>query len=466
MKESEVPTITIQDLRDDPILFAQLILKLNLHNGQKKILKCRDRFIAVRAARRFGKSFVFSAFAAWFAATHPNSTVVCISKSQRQSSLMFETISGMINGSQLGGSITRSTQTQLEFSNGSKIQSLPGSNPDALRGFTINLILIDEAAFVPEDLFNVIYPTIISGKGTVVLISTPGLSSGEFYRACQENNEYTHMHMTHDHAVFEDGTPLIDKAELEREIKRNGGADSPAYKQEYLAEFTDSDGAFFQLAALQAALSGDALHLAIGHADRKYAIGADIGMVRDFTVSAVIDYTDPENMMIVDYERYTNVTEDQIAFKLGAQASRFNAKKILIDDGNAGKGVIRETRILYPQYRIEAFNFNRKTKGELLTKFSTVLNKRQLQLPVDEDVRLEMASLIYKENPETKYMKIEASGSNHDDIPMAFALAVEATGIRLGGGGCLGIATARKQIGLHNDSSNRQRRDSNRVVLV
>lgn len=456
--------IKVKDLRNDPVLFAEIILGIQLHEGQKKILACKDRFIAVRAARRFGKSFVFSAYAAWYAATHPNSKIVCISKSQRQSSLMFETISGLINASQLSSSITRSTQTQLEFSNGSKILSLPGSNPDSIRGFTINLILIDEAAFVPEELFHVIYPSITSVKGTVVLISTPGLSSGEFYRACQPESEYTHMHLTHKDAVFADGTPLVDPAELEREIQRNGGEDSPAYRQEYLAEFTDSDGAFFRLDAIQSAVAYDYEALTIGNPERKYAIGLDVGMVRDFTVSSVIDYTDPENMRIVEYQRYTNCTEDEIAFKVGDQASRFNVTKILVDDGQAGKGVIREIRSLYPKYRVEAFNFNRKTKPALMTKMSTVLNKKQLSIPPDDDVLRELASLVYKENPETHYMRIAAAGNGHDDICMSFALAIEAAGVSYGSGS-IGIATKRKRIGF-DDRRGAYHPRKNRVALV
>lgn len=456
--------IKVKDLRNDPVLFAEIILGIQLHEGQKKILACKDRFIAVRAARRFGKSFVFSAYAAWYAATHPNSKIVCISKSQRQSSLMFETISGLINASQLSSSITRSTQTQLEFSNGSKILSLPGSNPDSIRGFTINLILIDEAAFVPEELFHVIYPSITSVKGTVVLISTPGLSSGEFYRACQPESEYTHMHLTHKDAVFEDGTPLVDPAELEREIQRNGGEDSPAYRQEYLAEFTDSDGAFFQLAAIQAAVASDAEQISVGHPDRRYCIGLDVGMVHDFTVSTVLDYTDPENMVVVEIQRYTNCTEDEIAFKVGDQASRFNPTKILVDDGNAGKGVIREIRSLYPKYRVEAFNFNRKTKPALMTKMSTVMNKRQLSLPADDDVLRELASLIYKENPDTHYMQIKAAGNGHDDIPMSIALAIEAAGVSFGAG-AIAIATKRKKVGFEDRNGHYTSR-RNRIALV
>lgn len=272
------------------------------------------------------------------------------------------------------------------------------------------------------------------------------------------------MHLTHDDAKFADGTPLVDPAELEREKERNGGEDSPAYRQEYLAEFTDSDGAFFRLEAIQAAVAYDAEQLSVGNPERKYVIGLDVGMVRDFTVSTVLDYTDPEHMVVVELQRYTNCTEDEIAFKVGDQASRFNVTKILVDDGNSGKGVIREIRSLYPKYRVEAFNFNRKTKPALMTKMSTVLNKKQLSLPADDVILFELASLIYKENPDTHYMQIKAAGNGHDDVPMSIALAIEAAGVSFGTGS-IGIATAKKRIGFDNRRGAYHPR-KNRVALV
>ena len=69
-------------LRVDPNLFAEQVLNIELHNGQRQILECKDRFIAVRAARRFGKSFVFSAYAIWFAATNENKNIVLVSQSR------------------------------------------------------------------------------------------------------------------------------------------------------------------------------------------------------------------------------------------------------------------------------------------------------------------------------------------------------------------------------------------------
>ena len=184
--------LSLNELRESPTAFGEQVLNVELHDGQKKILECKDRFIAVRAARRFGKSFVFSVYAIWYAATNPKKNIVLVSRSQRQSMWLFDQIVRLLTPSQLNNSITRLTMSELEFSNGSKITSLPGASYDSLRGITIDLALIDEAAYVRDELFSVLYPTVITTQGRIVLISTPGLSAGEFYHACtSEDSGYT-----------------------------------------------------------------------------------------------------------------------------------------------------------------------------------------------------------------------------------------------------------------------------------
>lgn len=427
-------------LRDDPIYFASKVLDIGLHEGQKRILRCKDRFIAVRAARRFGKSYVFSIYAAWAACTHANYRVVCISKSQRQSSEMFNTIYRMISNSPMAESITRSTQTRLEFTNGSVIESLPGGSYDSIRGVTINLVLIDEAAYVPEELFVVLYPTIITTKGMVVLISTPAYAVGEFYRACKdEGSEYTNFHMTHDDAVFEDGTPFVDREELAREAARCGGEDSPQYIREYLADFTDAEGAFFNLESVEDALQTDVQWLEFAMEDRKYAVGADLAQEQDYTVIVVLDITDKERLEIVHHRRFNGKDPDGIADELYDVCIRFDVNKPLIDQTGMGGPILGILKAKYPKIRWEGQNLNVSSKPQIMTDLSVVLTRRQIVIPEDEQIRKELVSFHYETSERSGNISMCGKGA-HDDYPIAIALAVKASGA-VKANGSLSIAT-------------------------
>jgi|GEM_PF-2686829 len=454
--------VSTERLRNDPIYFAEHVLGIHLHEGQKRILRCKDRFIAVRAARRFGKSFVFACFAAWAACSHEDYHVVCISKSQRQSSLMFNTILRLIRRSVMANSITRNTQTLIEFSNGSVIESLPGGSYDSIRGITINLILIDEAAYVPEELFVVLYPTIITTKGTVVLISTPAYSTGEFHRACKDpHSEYTNFHMTHDDAVFADGTRFVDPEELEREIQRCGGRDSAQYIREYLADFTDAEGAFFNLHSVEKALIEDLDWLEFAMPDRKYAVGADLAKEQDYTVIVVLDITELDSLKIVHHRRFNGKPPDDLMRILYDICLRFNVQTPFIDSTGMGGPILDLLRKNYPKIRWQGYNINSKTKTELMTELSVVLDRGQLLIPDDDEIRKELLSYQYEQSERSGNITMRGVGA-HDDYPIAIALAVMASGA-VRKHGSLSIAT-RKGFLKRGEDTNSARRGRNTFV--
>ena len=421
--------LNVHRLRTDANYFTEHILHVDLHEGQKQIVGCKDRFICIRAARRFGKSYLVSAIAAHAASIKPNYKIVCISRSQRQSSEMFHTIEQIINMSDMKDSIVRQTQTVLELSNGSTISSLPGGSPDSIRGITNDMVLLDEAAFITSDLVSVVYPTIISTQGKIILISTPQSSSGEFFRACQLESEFTNFHFTHADAIFADGTPLIPQEELDREIARCGGIGSPEYVREYLAEFTTAEGAYFDLDALNDAFDKNPVEMKFGLPDRRYCIGADLAQVEDYTYFSVLDYTDLEKLRIVRTVRFNGKSTDEILQSLYKEARAFDAQRIFIDNAGVGRSLLEHLIDRYPNIRWTGFNFNKESKPRIMTNLSIVLGRRHLELPEDENMREEFINFFYKINPDNKHIKMGGANGKHDDAVISVALAIEAAGI-------------------------------------
>lgn len=72
----------------------------------------------------------------------------------------------------------------VKFIGGQRIVSLPSGNPPGLRGYTADIIIIDEAAYIerPRDVFAAIAPTLTRNKDAeLVIASTPAGKASWYY---------------------------------------------------------------------------------------------------------------------------------------------------------------------------------------------------------------------------------------------------------------------------------------------
>ncbi len=67
-------------------------------------------------------------------------------------------------------SVVRKTRTMIKFSNGSVIRALPcGPYGKMLRGNSADCIIVDEAAFLPEEIImDVAMPMLAARNGTII----------------------------------------------------------------------------------------------------------------------------------------------------------------------------------------------------------------------------------------------------------------------------------------------------------
>jgi tRNA(Met) C34 N-acetyltransferase TmcA len=131
---------------------------------QTDVLLSRDRQLLLNCCRQAGKSTVVSAVALYTALFQPGSLTLILSPGQRQSS---ETFKKVIEGD---SAISRprkadyETQLRIELANNSHILCMPGVEEN-VRCYSPNLIIIDEAARVPDDLYRAIRPMLAVSQG-------------------------------------------------------------------------------------------------------------------------------------------------------------------------------------------------------------------------------------------------------------------------------------------------------------
>src|SRR3990167_1759277 len=220
------------------ILAEFMMLNLKLDDWQKEILEY-DGNIALRSGRQVGKSTIISVKAAEFALKNPDKTILIISATERQAHLLFEKTLGYLSDTarnEIKKGRDKPTKHVLKLKNGSRIYSLPtGMSGYGIRGYTIDMLIADEAAFIPEAVWRAVTPMLATTKGNLILLSTPFGRAGYFY-SCFSNPVFKTWH------ISSLDCSRIDKIFLEQEKKRMSKLQ---FAQEYLGEFVDELRQFF-----------------------------------------------------------------------------------------------------------------------------------------------------------------------------------------------------------------------------
>jgi hypothetical protein len=165
---------------NDIVTFAREKLGIVLNATQTRLLTVVGRRIILNCHRQWGKSTVAAILALYHALSYHGYQVVIVSidarRSQKLANLCRELAARM--GVRVKGDGTN--PRAVVFPNGSSIIPLPG-RADAVRGFTANLLIIDEAARVADEVFTVATPMLAATDGDLWLLSTPKGKRGFFY---------------------------------------------------------------------------------------------------------------------------------------------------------------------------------------------------------------------------------------------------------------------------------------------
>ena len=200
---------------------------------QRRLLLARERRILLCCSRQAGKSTVVSALALHTALFRPGALVLLLSPSLRQSAEIFRKVTDADNA--LGRPLRslHRTQLRLEYANGSRILCLPGRE-ETLRGFSgVELLVIDEAARVPDDLYRSVRPMLAVSQGRLVALSTPFGQRGWFWREWAGDGPWLRFQVT-----WRD-CPRITPEFIDEERRSLGDA---WVAQEYETAFTALEG--------------------------------------------------------------------------------------------------------------------------------------------------------------------------------------------------------------------------------
>jgi hypothetical protein len=214
---------------------------------QLEVLRSTHRRMALAIGRQAGKSTVASILAVHQATYQPDSLVLMVAPTIRQSSELFRRSLTLYRT--LGRPVASEAENALSLTleNGSRIVSLPGDEK-TVRGYAgVSLVIIDEAARVPDELVAAVQPMVAISGGRMLAMSTPFGKRGWFYEATLDKAWCTVV-------IPATECPRWSQPDLE-EFRESRG--EWLYRQEILAEFVDAAGQMFPTDLIDAAFADE-----------------------------------------------------------------------------------------------------------------------------------------------------------------------------------------------------------------
>ena len=384
------------------------------HTGQEAIINnfadSAHKFGVVATGRQFGKSLLAQNLMLYWLLSNPGQKGCWISPVYNQCRKVFNELT---NAS--FEIITKSNKSELtiEFVNGSSIIFLSSERPDSIRGFSFNYVIIDEASFVSEQAVNeAILPTLSALGKKCLIISTPK-SKNWFYnwfiRGLDENHDVISFK-----AVSTDN-PFIDANFINEQAK---SLPESIFKQEYMAEFTDSGNDVFTGVDFVC----NVRNWSVPEKNRRYYFGADIGVTNDYSVLTIID----ESGRVAKIVRINGQLYEDIGKTFVAELKRFSISGGYVESNGLGRPMFELIRSEIRSTQ-EFFTTNdSKTQG--IRNLIYKIQNGELELPSEElfpHLKQELEAYTYKVNP-NGLITFNAPSGYHDDCVMSLMLANEA----------------------------------------
>jgi hypothetical protein len=164
----------------DPVAFARG-LGFDPDPWQAAMLRSDAGRVLLNCSRQSGKSTTTAVLALYTAIYRPNSSILVLSPSLRQSSELFRKVHDFKGRANVA--TREETKLSMVLANGSRMVALPGKE-GTIRGFSdIDLLVVDEAARVPDELYYAIRPMLAVSGGRLIALSTPFGKRGWFFDA-------------------------------------------------------------------------------------------------------------------------------------------------------------------------------------------------------------------------------------------------------------------------------------------
>lgn len=393
-----------------------------------KDAKGTGKVVVCKSSRQKGKSYMIANLLLYFAINYNNTKNYCLSPSFKQAKNIYQTIIDAIAKS---GIVQTKNKTDLVITliNGSTINFKSAEQREQLRGYTADFLCIDEAAFIPDNIFYLVLPWVDAKKAPLLMVSSPFIKDGFFYRYYNYGKDHTHNTETVDWAeeLYRESVELILPKEKLLEYKEVLPAN--VFKTEYLGEWLDDDGTVF---------INITNCLEENHIDRndRLFVGLDWSNQgqNDDTVISMLN----QNGEQVYLKYFSNLTPLKQIDTIFNELEPFLKQIVSINSETNSLGTpytdLLKNKSQILAQKINGFNTSNTSKNAVVGKVQVALEQEKIKLLPDEKLKRQFSYFTAEFNPKTRNISYNAPQGLHDDIVIATLLAYDAydTGMATG----------------------------------
>jgi hypothetical protein len=427
---------------EDPVYFCQTYVKVislddglvpfdlypyqhNMFNNFRK-----NRFNIVLACRQSGKTVACVGYILWYALFHSEKTIAILANKGATARSILGRIKLAIENVPffLQPGCKAFNEGKVAFSNNTKILAASTSN-SSIRGESINLLYLDEFAFVDRDaeFYTSTYPVVTAGKTTQVIVTSTANGIGNTFHklwtgALQKTNSYQAFR------VDWWDVPGRDEAWKQETIANTSQLQ---FDQEYGNTFFGTGDTLIDAKTLMSLRAENPVEiLENGHMliydkveeDHEYVMTVDVskGVGQDYSTASIIDVTRRPFKQVAVY-RHNEISPILFPTILEKYGKLYNEAYIVIESNDQGTLVCEglyhdlEYEEMFMKSSVKANglgqDMNRKTKRIGCSGFKDLLETGKLEV-VDEETIKEISTF------EAKGQSFEAHDGNNDDLVM------------------------------------------------
>ena len=335
---------------------------------------------------------------------------MCVSPTIPQSRKLFEELYDLIADT---GVVSRKNEVQLKltFINGSSIVFKSAEQKNGLRGFTIDLLVIDEAAYIPDSVFDTLQPTTDVKRANIVLFSTPAFTQGFYYRyftqgMLQANNCYSIDWATYDTSQFLSN----EKLEVYRRTVPH-----LTFLTEYLGQFIEGEGTVFS--SFKDCVKN------ISYKGEDTSAGIDWATCGDDnTVITIIN----AQKQVVHIEIIKDLDTMQTINKICQIFNKYKVQKAIVEKNSIGQTYSDLLcNKIGDSVEIERFTTTNDSKRKLIDTLAVAFQNKEIVIPNNETLLAEL-SFYQATAASNGTIKYNAKTGHHDDTVMSLAFAYKA----------------------------------------